>query len=59
MKALKWCRKYVDLSDEEIEVVMAARKAMLYVNGEPWAKKGGEVFDEQEVGGAGELRKTS
>ena len=28
IKALKWCRKYVEMSDEEIEVVMAARKAM-------------------------------
>ena len=45
MKALKWSRKYVEISDEEIEVIMAARKAMLYMNGEPWAKKGGEVFD--------------
>ena len=45
MKALKWSRKYVEISDEDIEVIMAARKAMLYMNGEPWAKKGGEVFD--------------
>jgi hypothetical protein len=43
--ALKWSRKYVEISDEDIEVIMAARKAMLYMNGEPWAKKGGEVFD--------------
>ena len=45
LKALLWCRKYVDMSDGEIEIIMAARKAMLYVNGEPWAKKGGSVFD--------------
>ena len=44
-KALLWCRKYVDMSDNEIEVIMAARKAILYMDGEPWAKKGGEIFD--------------
>ena len=45
LEALKWCRKYVNMSDKEIEVIMAARKAMLYMDGEPWAKKGGEIFD--------------
>jgi hypothetical protein len=45
LKTLKWCRKYVELSDEEIEVIMAARMAMLYMEGEPWAKKGGDIFD--------------
>ena len=44
-KALKWCKKYVELTDEEIDVIMAARKAMLYMDGEPRAKKGGEIFD--------------
>ena len=45
LEALKWCRKYVNMSDKEIEVIMAARKAMLYMDGEPWAKKGGDIFD--------------
>ena len=45
VKALKWARDFVEITDEEIEVIMAARKAMLYMNGEPWSKKGGEVFD--------------
>ena len=45
LKALLWCRKYVEMSDDEIEVIMAARKAMLYMDGEPWAKKGGDIFD--------------
>jgi hypothetical protein len=40
-----WCRKYVEISDEEIEVIMAARNAMLYMDGEPWAKKGADIFD--------------
>ena len=44
MAALLWSRKYVDMSDQDIEVILAARKAMLYMNGEPWAKKGGDIF---------------
>ena len=44
-KALKWCKKYVELTDEEIDVIMAARKAILYMYGEPRAKKGGDIFD--------------
>ena len=39
MAALRWCRKYVEMSDQDIEIIFAARKAMLYMNGEPWAKK--------------------
>ena len=45
IKALKWARKYVELSDEEIEVILAARKAFLYLDGEPWTKKGEDIFD--------------
>ena len=45
LKALKWCRKYVDVTDDEIEIIMAARKAMLYLDGQPWSKKGGDIFD--------------
>ena len=45
VKTLKWARKYVDISDQEIEVILASRMAMLYVDGEPWAKKGADIFD--------------
>ena len=45
LKALLWCRKYVDMNDDEIEIIMAARKAMLYVKREPWAKKGGSLLN--------------
>ena len=44
-KTITWCKKYVDFTEEEIEVVIAARKAMLYMNGEIWSKKGGGIFD--------------
>ena len=35
----------MDFTNEEIEIVMEARAAMMFVNGKPWCKKGGEVFD--------------
>ena len=40
MKALRWSRKYVEFSDDDIEIVMQARRSMMFVNGKPWAKKG-------------------
>ena len=32
LKALKWARQYVDISDEEINVVMQARMAYMFVS---------------------------
>ena len=32
LKALKWARQYVDISDEEINVVMQARMACMFVS---------------------------
>ena len=43
--SLKWARKYVEISDEEIDVVMKSRMSMMFVNGSPWVKKEGEAFD--------------
>ena len=45
VQAVKWARKYVDISDEEIDVVMKSRMAMMFVDGSPWVKKDGELFD--------------
>jgi hypothetical protein len=44
LKALKWSRKYVDISDEEIEIVMQSRRGMMFVDGKPWVKKGGSLL---------------
>ena len=50
IKALKWARKYVEISDEEIEVILAERKAFLYLDGEPWTKKGEDIFGPSNTG---------
>ena len=44
-KSIEWSKQFIDFSEEEIEVILAARKATLYMNGEPWSKKGGGIFD--------------
>ena len=45
LSALKWARKYAEISDDEIEIILAARKTFIFVDGEPWTKKGEEIFD--------------
>ena len=44
-KTLEWSKQYVTFSDDEIEVILAARRSVLYVDGEPWSKKGSGIFD--------------
>ena len=34
VSSLEWSRNYVDITDQEIEVILAARKAFIYLDGE-------------------------
>ena len=34
MKALMWARQFVDISDEEIDIIVETKKSILYMNGE-------------------------
>ena len=45
LKSIEWSKNFIDFSEDEIEVVLAARRATLYMNGEPWSKKEGGLFD--------------
>ena len=45
VSSLQWSRNYTKVTDEEIDVILAARKAFVYVDGEPWTKKGNDIFD--------------
>ena len=45
LSSLQWSRNYTEITDEEIDVILAARRAFVYVDGEPWTKKGNEIFD--------------
>ena len=45
IKAINWSKDFVNFSNEEIEVILAARKSCLYLDGQAWSKKGGSIFD--------------
>ena len=38
-EAISWIRSIVNISDEDISIIMHARKAFLFNNGGPWIKK--------------------
>ena len=44
-KAIEWAKQYVEFSDEDIEFIFQARKAVLIHNDEPWTKKTGDSFN--------------
>ena len=39
-EALEWAKEFTDISDEEIEVILATKKSILFSNGEFWTKGG-------------------
>ena len=45
MAAFEWAGTLVTVTEEEKEVVNATKKALLYVEGQPWTKKGEREFD--------------
>ena len=44
-KALDFAKEFSDITDTEIEIIMHARKSLLFSDGEIWIKKGDELFD--------------
>ena len=50
MKALAWAKQFVDISDEEIEIIVETKKSILFMNGEFWTKKGDNNFDVAQGG---------
>ena len=50
MKAVMWVRQFVDISDEEIDIIVETKKSILYMNGEFWTKKGDTNFDVDQGG---------
>ena len=45
LKSLQWAGSLVAIKEEELEVINATKKALLYSDGQPWTKKGEEDFD--------------
>ena len=44
-EALVWAKNYINVTQEEIEILMNARKSFLFHENEPWIKKSNETFD--------------
>ena len=37
--ALKWAKQFVEITDEEIEIIVETKKSLLYFDGEVWTKR--------------------
>ena len=44
-ESINWARTYVDISVEEEDIIIQAKKSLLFKDGQPWAKKGNTNFD--------------
>ena len=44
-EALEWAKQFTDISEEEIDVILKSKDSILFNEGEPWGKKGGDNFD--------------
>ena len=45
VRALKWAQDIVEITAEEINIMVETKRSLLYLNGEAWTKKGDENFD--------------
>ena len=44
-KALDWAKQFVDITDEERNIILQARKSLLVFDGSHWTKKTNPGFD--------------
>ena len=49
-QAITWAKEFVDISDDEIEVIVETKKSLLIMNEEFWTKKGDTNFDVAQGG---------
>ena len=45
LEALKLAKQFVDISNDEIDIIKETKKSLLYMNKEFWTKKGDQNFD--------------
>ena len=50
LEALNWANNFVEITNEEKEIIVETKKSLLYFNGEAWTKKGEENFDVAQGG---------
>ena len=44
-KALEYAKNHVNISPEEVKIILQTKKAFLFADKKPWIKKGNKVFD--------------
>ena len=44
-EALDWAEMYLEITQEERNIIMQSKKAFLYMEDKPWVKKGEKNFD--------------
>ena len=44
-KALEWAKEFIDISEEDEDIVMKSKKSFLYTGSKAWVKKGEDNFD--------------
>ena len=47
--ALTWAAELVELTPQQTKIIFQSRKSFLYMNGEPWVKKGDILMWEWEA----------
>ena len=45
MKSIEYARTITDIADETVEIILHARKSLLFSDGKAWSKKDGSLFD--------------
>ena len=45
LNAINWAKQFIDITNQEIEIILQSRKSMLFKDGTPWTKKGNNQFD--------------
>ena len=46
--AINWARQYTDISIEEEDIILKSKQSILFNEGQPWIKKGGNNFDVEQ-----------
>jgi hypothetical protein len=43
--AIKWAREFIDISEEEEDIILKCKMSLLYFKNEAWVKKSNSIFD--------------
>ena len=44
-KASDYAKNHIDITQEEIKIILQTKKAFIFIDGKPWIKKGNKLYD--------------